>query len=143
MTTVKQRQTTSCTRKKPGSSGEGEYYHVKVRAGANFTDFRTQDVGKRGHIQRVAGKRSTGTWSTVKWLIGKKDAHVQNGKLIPDTRDAKAVIEKLGTQPVRVVGDRFKAKPQPNIPERLKPTLAQQRARRENIKRAQAARHKK
>jgi len=38
-----------------------------------------------------------------------------------------------------MVGDRFKAKPRSNVPERAKPTLAQQQARRENIKKAQAA----
>ena len=135
--------TSDKTRKKPGSSGEGDYYHIEVQPKGEFTTFRTQDVGERGHIQRVAGKRSSGTWSTVKWLIGKEDAHIQNGKLIPDTKDAKGVIEKLGTQPVHLMGDRFKAKDRPNVPERAKPTTAQQRAWRENIKKAQAARHKK
>ena len=56
-------------------------------------------------------------------------------------QDAKDLIKKLGSQPVHVSGDRFKAKDQPNVPEKAKPTVAQQRARRENIKKAQAARH--
>jgi hypothetical protein len=98
-------------RKKPGSTGRGEYYHIEVQSGGDFVAFRTQDVGKRGHIQRVAGQRLSGYWSTVKWLIGKEDAHVQGSKLVPDTKDAKAVIAQLGSQPVRVVGDRFKAQP--------------------------------
>jgi hypothetical protein len=37
-------------------------------------------------------------------------------------------------------GDVFEANPRPNIPEREKPTPAQRRARRTNIKKAQAAR---
>jgi hypothetical protein len=41
---------------------------------------------------------------------------------------------------VHVVGDRFKAKDRPNVPERAKPTPAQKRARSRNIKKAQAAR---
>ncbi|MBI3739865.1 MAG: hypothetical protein HY258_12525 [Chloroflexi bacterium] len=135
--------TTKQPRKKPGSTGEGNYYHIEVRSKSDFTSFRTQDVGRRGHIQRVAGKRPTGTWATVKWLIGKDDAHVQNGKLVPDTKDAQNVLEQLGSQPVRMVGDRFKARPRPNVPERAKPTSAQKQARRANIKKAQAARHKK
>jgi hypothetical protein len=129
-------------RKKPGSVGEGGYYHVEVRPRGDFITFRTQDVGRRGHIQRVAGKRSSGSWTTVKWLIGKNEAHRQGRKLVPDTKSAREVIEQLGSQPVHVAGDRFLAKPRPNVPEKNKPTPAQLRARRENIKKAQAARWK-
>ncbi len=130
-------------RKKPGTTGRGNYYHVEVRPKAEFTAFRTQDVGEQGHLQRVAGKRSSGSWATATWLINKEDAHVAGGKLVPDAKDAKDLLKKLGSQPVHVSGDRFKAKDRPNVPERAKPTPAQTRARRENIKKAQAARHSK
>jgi len=130
-------------RKKPGSTGEGNYYHVEVRPKDEFTSFRTQHVGDAGHLQRVAGKRSSGSWATAKWLISKEDAHVEGGKLVGDTRDAKDLIKKLGSEPVRKSGDRFEAKDRPNVPERSKPTTAQQRARRQNIKKAQAARSEK
>ena len=129
-------------RKKPGSGGQGDYYHVEVREGGDFETFRTQDVGDAGHLQRVGGKRASGSWATVKWLISKEDAHVENGKLVGDTKDAKDLIEKLGSQPVHLSGDRFKAKDRPDVPEKAKPTLAQTRARRQNIKKAQAARQK-
>jgi hypothetical protein len=49
--------------------------------------------------------------------------------------------EALGSEPMFLKGDMFKAKPRPNVPEREKPTLAQRRARAANIKKAQAARH--
>jgi hypothetical protein len=98
------------TRKKPGSTGQGDYYHVEVAPKSGFVTFRTQDVGKRGHLQRVAGKKETGQWVTVKWLIGKEDAHVRGKKLIPDTKAAKNLIEELGVQPVQIIGDRFTAK---------------------------------
>jgi hypothetical protein len=130
-------------RKKPGSTGRGDYYHIEVRPSRDFVTFQTQDVGKRGHIQRVAGRRSSGYWATVKWLIGKEDAHMQDNKLVPDTKDAKNVIEQLGSQPVHMIGDRFKARPRGNVPENAKPTPAQTRARRKNIKKAQVARTKK
>lgn len=130
-------------RKKPGSSGKGDYYHVEVRPGEKFVSFRKQDVGSRGQIQRVAGQRFSGYWTTVKWLIGKEEAHVQDAKLVPDTKAAKEIIEQLGSQPVHLVGDRFKARPQPNAPESTDPTSAQRRARRENIRKAPAARRKK
>jgi hypothetical protein len=127
-------------REKPGSTGEGEYFHVEVRPKKEFTTFRTQDVGEKGGIERVAGKRSSGSWDTQKWLISKEHAHVEDGKLVPDTPEARAVLEELGSEAVHVRGDRFKAKPRPNVPEEEKPTAAQQRARQENIKKAQAAR---
>jgi len=125
-------------RKKPGDTGEGDYYHVEVRERGNLKTFRTQDVGDPGHLQRVAGKRESGLWTTVKWLISKEDAHVENGRLVPDTKDARELIEKLGSQPAHLSGDRFKAKPR-----RSGPTTAQTPAKQQKIKKAQAARHTK
>lgn len=136
-------QSNGRSRKKPGSSGSGNYYHIEVRDGRDFKTFRTQDVGDPGHLQRVAGKRESGSWATVKWLVSKEDAHVEDGKLVPDTKDAKDLIKRLGSKPVHVRGDRFNAKDRPNVPEKAKPTAAQQRARKENIKKAQATRRKK
>jgi len=140
--TKKNSQSTSqaSRRQKPGSSGQGNYYHVEVRDGGDFETFRTQDVGDPGHLQRVSGKREGGSWATVKWLIGKEDAHVEDGKLVGDTKDAKDLIRKLRSRPVQIRGDRFEAKPRRNVPERSKPTAAQTRARRQNIKKAQSAR---
>jgi hypothetical protein len=130
------------SRQKPGSGGSGNYYHVEVREGNEFETFRTQDVGDQGHLQRVAGKRPRGSWATVKWLISKEDAHVEDGKLVGDTKDAKDLLKKLRSRPVQIRGDRFESKPRRNVPERAKPTTAQQRARRQNIKKAQSARER-
>lgn len=98
-------------RQKPGSRGQGDYYHIEVRDGGDFEAFRTQDVGRSGHLQRVAGKRAGGGWATVKWLVSKRDAHVENGKLVGDTQDARDLLRKLRTRPVKIRGDRFAAKP--------------------------------
>lgn len=136
----KSTKTTSSGPQKPGSGGQGNYYHVEVRDRGDFETFRTQDVGDAGHLQRVGGKRASGSWATVKWLISKEDAHVENGKLVGDTKDAKDLIKKLGTQPVHLTGDRFKAKDRLDVPEKSKPTAAQTRARSQNIKKAQTAR---
>lgn len=127
-------------RKKPGTGGEGDYFHVEVRRSDDFVTFRTQDVGEPGHIQRVAGKRGSGSWDTVKWLISKDDAHVDHGKLVADSSEAEKVLSELGSRPVHLKGDVFEAKPRPNVAEDEKPTPAQKRARSENIKKAQAAR---
>jgi hypothetical protein len=137
------KQTQSRSRRKaPGSSGQGEYYHVEVRPTDDFVTFRTQDVGDPGHVQRVAGKRETGSWATVKWLIGKEDAHVDGDRLVADTKDAKDVIRKLGSKPAHKTGDIFEAKPRRNVAEKSKPTSAQKKARSKNIKKAQSARSK-
>jgi hypothetical protein len=130
-------------RKKPGSTGQGEYYHIEVRSAGDFVSFQTQDVGKPGHIQRVAGRRPTGYWATVKWLIGKEDAHVQGTKLVADTKDAREVIEQLGSQPMHVIGDRFKARPRARVAEKASGKPAQTDAPRRNVKKAQTARAKK
>jgi hypothetical protein len=129
-------------RAKPGSTGEGAYYHIEVRPKKQFAMFRTHDVGKKGGIQRVAGKRPSGSWDDQTWLISKQHAHVEDGTLIPDTSSVRDVLEALGSKPVRVTGDRFRAKPRPNVPEESKPTPAQRRAQMRNIKKAQAARRK-
>jgi len=128
------------SRKRPGTGGGGEYFRVRVRPKSEFVTFRTQDVGGPGHIQRLAGKRPSGSWDTQTWLISKRDAHVERGHLVADTADARQVIDKLGSKPVHVKGNIFEAKPRPNVPEREKPTPAMRRAQRENIKKAQAAR---
>ena len=130
------------SRKTPGTGGTGEYYHVEVRPGEKFVTYRTQDVGDPGHLQRVAGQRENGRWTTVKWLIGKEDAHVEDGKLVGDTRDAKDLLRKLRTKPVLKKGDLFESKPRRNVPERSKPTAAQKQARSKNIKKAQAAKRR-
>lgn len=140
--TRSKKSSTAKTRREPGSGGEGDYYHVEVRPGEDFVTFRTQDVGDPGHVQRVAGKRQSGSWATVKWLIGKEDAHVSGDTLVGDTTDAKDVIKKLGSKPVHKEGDIFEASPRRNVPERSKPTGAQKKARSQNIKKAQSARKK-
>ncbi len=130
-------------RAKPGSKEDtGEYYHIVVRDKKQFTSFRTQDIGRKGHSQRVAGHRKSGSWDTQKWLISKKDAHKENNTLVADTKKAQKILDQLGSNPKKVKGDIYQAKPRPNVPEKDKPTPAQKRARRKNIKKAQKARRK-
>ena len=127
-------------RAKPGTKGEGDYFRINVRSKDEFTTFRYQDVGEKGHILRLAGRRSSGSWDTQVWLISKDDAHLEGDTLVADSDDARRLIETLGSKPELVKGDVFEAKDRPNVPESKKPTEAQQRARLENIKKAQQAR---
>jgi len=128
-------------RKKPGTTGRGKFYRIVVRPKSEFVTFRNQDVGGPGHVERLAGKRPSGSWATQAWLINKRDAHLERGRLVPDTTDARNLFADLGSVPVHVKGDVFEAKDRQNVPEKKKPTAAQKQARSTNIKKAQAARH--
>ena len=127
-------------RAKPGTKGEGDYFRIVVRPKGEFTTFRYHDLGEKGHILRLAGKRSSGSWDTQAWLISKEDAHLEGDTLVADSDDARKLIETLATKPKHVKGDNFEAKDRINVPESKKPTEAQLRAWRENIKKAQQAR---
>jgi len=130
---------TTRRRAKPGARGRGGFFHVQVRSKRDFVSFRNQDVGARGGIERVAGRRANGSWDTQKWLIGKSEAHRAGKRLAPDTAAARKVLSQLGSPPRHLGGDRFIAKPRRNIPAREKPTPAMRRAQLANIKKAQAA----
>jgi hypothetical protein len=130
------------SRAKPGERSSGSYFHIEVRPRRQFKTFRTQDVGKPGGIQRVAGRRSSGSWDTQKWLISKDMAHAARGKLVADSRDARKVLDDLGSAVTHVTGDRYKAGPRRSASGNGKPTLAQARARRSNTRKPQRARRK-
>jgi hypothetical protein len=120
----------------PGVRGTGDFYHVQVRPKGEFRAFRTQDVGKRGGIERVAGRRADGSWSTQKWLIGKEHAHVEGGRLVPETPDARKVLRALRSVPRRLRGDRFEAKPRGEPPRRRIATDRDERLERRLARRA-------
>ncbi len=130
-------------RKKPGTGGKGKFYRVVVRPKSEFKSFRVHDVGGKGHIERVAGRRAGGSWATQAWLIAKTDARVSGGTLVGKTKHAREVLGKLRRKPKKVRGDVFEAGPRKNIPEKSKPTPKMKRAQKKNIKKAQAARRKR
>ena len=128
-------------RARPGEVGAGEYFRIVVRSKDEFVTFRYHDVGENdGDLQRLAGKRRSGSWDTQAWLISKKSAHVSGDKLIPDSADAKNLLRELGSEPAHIKGDIFKAKDRPNVPEEAKPTPAMRKAQQRNIRKAQQAR---
>ena len=129
-------------RKAPGTTGKGKFYRIEVRPKADFVAFRNQDVGRKGGLERLAGKRSSGSWDTVSWLVSKKDAHVKAGHLMITDPKARTVLKSIRGQIVHVKGDVFRAKPRKNVPERSKPTAAMRRAQMRNIKKAQKARRR-
>jgi hypothetical protein len=126
------------TRAKPGTKGGGRFFHIELRPSGQFVSFRVQDVGRPGGVERVAGRHANGTWETAKWLIEKTHAHLADGKMVADSLEAEKLLETLGSAPVHIGGDRFRAKPRRDIPESEKPTPAMRRAQAANIKKAQA-----
>jgi hypothetical protein len=126
-------------RAKPGAKGGGRFFHIELRPSRDFVAFRVQDVGAPGGVERVAGLRANGSWDTAKWLVENTHAHVEGNRLVADTAEARKVLSTLGSAPVHVSGDRFRARPRRDIPESEKPTPAMRRAQLTNIKKAQAA----
>lgn len=130
-------------RMKPGASGKGHFYRIMVRPKDEFVSFRVQDVGKRGGLERLAGRRSSGSWDTVSWLVSKDAARVgPNGQLKITGAKEKTALKQIRGPIMHVKGDIFRAHPARNVPESEKPTLAMRRAQRMNIKKAQAARRR-
>lgn len=91
--------------------------------------FRTHDVGRSGHTQRITGKRSSGSWATHTWLISKDDAHVKDGHLKADDVKIKRILQNLRGPIKKLKGSIFHAKPRKNIPEKDKPTKKQKQSR--------------
>lgn len=129
------------SRAKPGAKREGNYYRIVVRPKEEFTTFRYHDVGEPGGIQRLAGKRASGSWDDQAWLIDKDIAHIEGDTLVADIPDAQHVLDEIGPAK-HVKGDIFQGHTRRNVPEKEKPTAAQRRARIENIRKAQNARRK-
>mgnify|MGYP001596573682 CR=1 FL=1 len=131
-------------RKLPGTTGAGKFYRIEVRPKREFITFRNQDVGKKGGLERLAGKRSSGSWDTISWLVSKNGAHIDtHGHLKIDDQKMRTALKQIRGRIVHVKGDVFRAHPLKNVPEREKPTRAQRSAQRENIKKAQRMRRKK
>lgn len=100
-------------------------------------------MGRPGGIQRVAGKRGSGSWDTQKWLISKDEAHQVRGRLVGDTANARHVLEELGSEPMHVAGDRFKASPRRTAAQSEKPARTTKQTRRSTTRKAQASRRKR
>ena len=129
-----QAQPTGRGRAKPGARGGGRFFRIEVAPGSRFIAFRYHDVGKKGGVERIAGQRPDRTWGTAGWLISKDMAHVERGRLVPDTADARKLLSALGVTPHHVIGDRFQAKVLRERARGTKLKPARRRAKERNIR---------
>jgi len=106
------------------------------RRGAGSSRSVTTTSTEKGGVERIADQRPDRTWATAGWLIGKDLAHVERGRLVPDTVAARKVLSTLGVTPRHVRGDRFQAKDRPTVPERTKRKPTMRRAQQHNIREA-------
>jgi hypothetical protein len=97
-------------RKSPGAGG-GKFYRVEIRPKGEFITFRTQDVGKKDGLERIAGKKASGGWDTATWLIEKNKAHVSHDKLVIDDPKVKTVLKQIRGPIMHKKGDVFTAMP--------------------------------
>jgi hypothetical protein len=131
---------TAKRRAKPGTTGKGKFYRIELRPKGQFKTFRVQDVGEKGGLERLAGKRPGpgGTWDTVTWLVSKDDAYIDAHGHLKIKGKAKSVLKQIKGKIVHVKADIFRAH-EKNVREIDKPTPAMKRAQKANIKKAQRA----
>ena len=92
------------------TENQSGFYYIEIRAKAPYKTFRVFAVGDKSGIERVAGQRADGSWETVKWLVSKELAHVENGKLVAESPEAIELFDKFYSAPEQIEGNLFKAK---------------------------------
>ena len=127
-TKTKPRVKSTARRRTKSAAKRRGFFHIEVQPKEAFVAFKTQDIGSEGGIERIAGKRAGGAWSTQEWLIAKDQAHVKRGTLIGDTVDARRVLTLLGSEPRHIKADRFTIHGHTGMPADVSPTLAPRRA---------------
>lgn len=139
-TKTKPRAKSTARRRTKSAARRRGFFHIEVQPKEAFVEFKTQDVGGKSGIERVAGKRAGGAWSTQEWLIAKDQAHVERGMLIGDTVDARRVLTMLGSEPRHIKADRFTIHGHTGVPADVSPTLAPRRGGLTNVQAPQKGR---
>ena len=139
-TKTKPRAKSTARRRTKSAARRRGFFHIEVQPKEAFVEFKTQDVGGKSGIERVAGKRAGGAWSTQEWLIAKDQAHLERGMLIGDTVDARRVLTMLGSEPRHIKADRFTIHGHTGMPADVSPTLAPRRGGLTNVQAPQKGR---
>lgn len=97
-------------RARPGAGGTGDFYHIELHPKTEYVTFRTQDVGERGGLERLAGQKPDGSWETAAWLVAKSCAQVNaQGHLVITDEKAQSILNQITEPIVQVKGDIFRS----------------------------------
>lgn len=72
---------------------EDQYYRIEVNPAKEFLAFRIQEL--KGNTKRITGVKESGTWGTQALLIDKKEAHIEDNKLVGDKKEVKKILSSL------------------------------------------------
>lgn len=75
---------------------KGKVYRLKLGPSSRSHSAHISKAGRAGAAG--SGRRSSGSWDTQKWLIGKKLAHVVKEKLIADFRKESSPASEQKTK---------------------------------------------
>lgn len=83
------------------------YLRIITKPRKHFVAFRTLDAGEPGSVQRLTGHRPNSARASQMWLLSKDMAHVEKGKIIPDTLEAAELLAAFDREPVHQRDDLF------------------------------------
>lgn len=92
-----------------GAGDADRFYHIEILSKKDFKVFRTLESGADNGIKRVIGQRTDGTWETVKWIIRKGLARVENGILIAVRQNAEELFANLKSPPIQIRDNIFQS----------------------------------
>lgn len=83
------------------------YLRIITRPRLHFANSCVQDAGDPGSIQRLTDGRQLSANKSQTWLLSKDMAHVERGKIVPDTLEAAELLATFSREPVHRTDDLF------------------------------------
>jgi hypothetical protein len=84
------------------------YFRIIIRPRKQFVAFRTLGAEAPSSVQRLTNHQPMSIRPNQTWLLSKEIAHVEKGRIIPDTSEAVELLAAFGHQPVHQRDDLFK-----------------------------------
>lgn len=83
------------------------YLRIITKPRLHFATSCAQDVGRPGSVQRLTDRRQLSANKSQTWLLSKEIAHVEKGKIVPDTLEAAELLATFSREPVHRTDDLF------------------------------------
>lgn len=83
------------------------YFRIIIRPRKQFVAFHTLETREPSSVQRLAGHRPASVRANQTWLLSKEIAHVEKGRIIPDTSEAVELLAAFAHEPVHQRDDLF------------------------------------